>query len=86
MVELDQKVKSMMTTSENRINKQKGKAKICNVCGEEGQMTAIVNHIEAKHLTDLSIPCNACEKTFHTRAALNTHQQRHHSQSKLFNE
>ena len=84
VVELGQKVKSMMTFSENRIDKQKGRARLCKVCGEEGQMTAIRNHIEAKHLTGLSIPCNACNKTFHTRNAMNTHQQKHHSQSNFF--
>ena len=38
--ELDQKVKSMMTLSQNQ-TKSQGKARICNVCGKEGQMTNI---------------------------------------------
>ena len=85
IVELGQKVKSMMTTSENKMNKQqKRAARICKVCGKEGHMTQIMNHIEANHLTNISIPCNACDRTFNTRRALNVHQQRCHSQSKLF--
>ena len=76
LVELDQKVKS---TSENRIDKQRGKAKICKVCGKEGQMTAIMKQIEAKQLTAMSIPCNACDKTFYTRHALSMHNRNCHS-------
>ena len=81
LVELDQKVKSMMTTSENRIGKQNKRERICKVCGKEGHWMTIKNHIEAKHLTDISIPCNACDKILNTRAALVMHQRRHHSQS-----
>ena len=81
LVELDQKVKSMMTTSENRIGKQNKRERICKVCGKEGHWMTIKNHIEAKHLTDISIPCNACDKTLHTRQALVMHQRKYHSQS-----
>ena len=76
LVELDQKVKS---ASENRIDKQRGKSKICKVCGKEGQMTAIMKQIEAKQLTAMSIPCNACDKTFYTRHALSMHNRNCHS-------
>ena len=82
--ELDQNVKSMMTLSQNQ-TKSQGKARICNVCGKEGQMTNIKNHIESNHMTNISIPCNACGKTLSTRSALLMHMQRiHHSQSSLF--
>ena len=84
--ELDQKVKSMMTFSENRIGKQQIKARICNVCGKEGQRIDIMNHIEANHMTDIAIPCNACDKTLPTRHALFQHNQIHHSQSEIFNQ
>ena len=80
LVDFDQKVKSMMTTSENKIGKQQTHAKICTVCGKEGQMTNIMNHIEANHMTNISIPCNVCEKTFQTRAALLQHNRKNHSQ------
>ena len=80
LVELDQKVKSMMTTSENRIGKHQILARKCNVCGKEGEMRGIMNHIEANHLTNISISCNFCEKTLQTRAALLQHNRKNHSQ------
>ena len=82
--ELDQKVKSMMTSSENIINKRK--ARICKVCGKEGQMNNIMYHIEANHITDISIPCNACDKILHTRTALLQHNKTYHSQIEMFNQ
>ena len=74
LVELDQKVKS---TSENRIDKQRGKAKICKVCGKEGQMTAIMKQIEAKHRHVNSMQFH--DKTFYTRHALSMHNRNCHS-------
>ena len=44
--ELDQKVKSMMKFS-NRSGPGKARGRICNVCGKEGDYTAITNHIES---------------------------------------
>ena len=80
LVELDQKVKSMMTTSENRIGKQQKHARICNVCGKEDQMINIMRHIEANHLTNILIPCNACGKPMKSRFTLLQHNRTHHSQ------
>ena len=77
--ELDRKVKSMMAFSENVINK--GRARICKECGKEGQMIAIMGHIEANHMPGLCIPCNHCEKTLSTRMALTKHVRKFHSQS-----
>ena len=77
--ELDTKVKLMMTSSENRIGKEQKKGKICNVCGKEGDRNNIKNHIEANHLTNISIPCNSCDKILHTRSALNQHNRAYHS-------
>ena len=79
--ELDQRVKSMMASGENKIDRKYRKSKICTICGKEGQQTAIVNHIEANHMTNISIPCNVCGKKHSTRAALFQHKQKHHSQS-----
>jgi len=76
VVELDEKVKSMMTKSQNSIpNGSTGmkKADICTVCGKEGLGTNIRNHIEANHLAGVSIPCNFCEKMFRTRKSLVRH-------------
>ena len=75
--ELNQRVISMMTSSRNRIGQHR--ARICNVCGKEGQRINIMNHIEANHMTNISIPCNACDKTLNTRTALDQHQRRCHS-------
>ena len=49
---LDEKVKSLMDVSENLIHSgnQTQRAKICKVCGREGQSMAIRDHIEGHHL------------------------------------
>ena len=77
---LDQQVKSMMTSSENFLTdkKQQRRAKICNICGKEGKQTSIVNHIEAKHLNGVSLPCNDCGLSFTTRNTLAQHKSRAH--------
>ena len=73
--ELDAKVKSMMTKSENIF--QGRKADICTVCGKEGLGRNIIDHIEANHLEGVSIPCNFCEKIFRSRNALRQHAKLH---------
>mgnify|MGYP001314630643 CR=1 FL=1 len=55
---LNQQVKSMMMVSDNADPYGKGKARICKVCGKEGQTINIKHHIEANHMTNISIPCN----------------------------
>ena len=82
--ELDRKVKSMMTFSENVINKNIGRARLCKECGKEGQMITIMGHIEANHMPGLCIPCNHCEKTVSTRDALKQHVRKFHQQSVTF--
>ena len=72
--ELDEKVKSMMEISQNLEPGGKGRAKICKVCGKEGQSMAIRDHIEANHLEGVSLPCNVCEKTFRSRMILRKHK------------
>ena len=71
--ELDEKVKSMMEISPNLIPSGKERAKICKVCGKEGQSMAIRDHIEANHLEGVSLPCNACRKEFRSRMNLRKH-------------
>ena len=61
-----------------QLGKGKDCAKICKVCGKEGQAMAITNHIEANHLDGVSVPCNLCEKILRSRAALRTHISRYH--------
>ena len=72
--ELDEKVKSMMETSQNLIASGERKAKICKVCGKEGHSMAIRDHIEAHHLEGVSLPCSVCEKTFRSRMILRKHK------------
>ena len=80
---LDEKVKSMMEPGENMISYGKGrlgKGRICKVCGKEGQIVAIRDHIEANHLEGIALPCNLCEKIFRSRENLRKHKSRSHKQ------
>ena len=71
--EVDEKVKSMMEKSQNRIREGLIFANICKVCGKEGDITAIKDHIETHHLEGVSLPCNVCGKVFRSRARLRKH-------------
>ena len=75
---LDQQVKSMMMFSENAAPHQNGRARICKVCGKEGSRTIIRNHIEARHIVGISIPCGLCGQGFRSRNALEVHKSRNH--------
>ena len=77
--ELDAKVKSMMASSEYRIGKEQGRARICKVCGKEGERKSIMDHIEANHINDISIPCNSCGKISKSRQGLRHHNRSNHS-------
>ena len=80
--ELDEKVKSMMLVSENPApgSQRQGKARICEVCGKEGGYQAIINHIEANHISGISLPCNICGTIVASRNALAQHKIRLHKQ------
>ena len=81
MEELDAKVKSMMEKGPNTISYGKGrlgKANVCKVCGKEGQVVAIRDHIEVNHLEGICLPCNLCEKTFRSRYTLRMHKSKYH--------
>ena len=83
---LDEKVKSMMEKGQNMIpvgRRANGTLKqattcICKICGKEGRWTSIRNHIEAKHLEGICIPCDFCGNTFSSRKSLNFHKSRFH--------
>ena len=83
---LDEKVKSMMERSQKMIpaGKQlngtpmRATAMLCKVCGKEGRVTDIRDHIEANHLEGVSIPCDFCGKTFSARAYLRVHKTKFH--------
>ena len=78
--ELDQKVKSLMLKSESYApGKSTGRfARICKVCRKEGAMNAVVDHIEANHITGISIPCGICQLVFRTRINLRVHNRKYH--------
>ena len=74
----------MMGRSENMVKHSEGKmikAHVCQVCGKEGTLTQIRNHIEANHLEGVSIPCNVCDQTIRTRNALIKHKSKYHKNS-----
>ena len=83
---LDEKVKSMMEKSQNLIPNGKhpngtpkwATAFICKVCGKEGHVSPIRNHIEANHLEGISIICDHCGKVCSSRNALGLHKGRFH--------
>ena len=84
--ELNEKVKSMMEKSQKFVSHgrkasgipKKEKAFICKVCGKEGLVSVIRNHIEANHLEGISIPCELCAKSLGSRKALEHHKRRNH--------
>ena len=83
---LDDKVNSMMEKSQNMIpdgkrangTPKRTTATICKVCGKEGLVSHIRNHIEANHLEGISIPCDHCGKAHSSRNALSLHKGRFH--------
>ena len=77
---LDEKVKSMMEKGQKMIKAGKGQKRswLCKVCGKEGILCNIRDHIEAQHLEGVIIPCEYCDKTFSTRINLNHHKNRSH--------
>ena len=83
---LDVKVKSMMERSQNMIQcgkqangtPKQATAFICKVCGKEGRVYDIRDHIEANHLEGISIPCDYCDKVFTARRNLRLHKSKFH--------
>ena len=74
--ELDGQIESMMTKGQNSMTygSRSVITSVCTVCGKEGQTRNIKDHIEAKHIEGVAIPCNACDKTFRTRNSLRHHK------------
>ena len=78
LVELEEKVKSMMQKSQNKNGNGRGFAFVCKVCGKEGLSHNIKDHIEANHLEGVVIPCNFCDKTFRCKNSVKKHIKRQH--------
>ena len=77
--DLDNQIKSMMEKSESNVSgKLSGKARICKVCGKEGQMATIQAHIESNHITGVTHDCALCGSTKNNRDALRKHMYTKH--------
>ena len=78
--ELDDQIKSMMSKGETMCSGSQShrRVSVCKVCGKEGQMTNIRNHIEANHIESIVHPCNYCDKTFGLRKNLLDHKSTQH--------
>jgi len=77
--DLNAKIKSMMDISDATVSGGKMRLRVCKVCGKEGMMGAIRNHIEAHHITGVSHTCDICGARAKSRNALGMHKQRNHS-------
>jgi len=69
--DLDDKVNSMMEASEDMDGLRY--KRICKVCGKEGNIDRIIDHIEVHHITGVSHTCNTCGKICRTRTWLRKH-------------
>ena len=76
---LNQRVKSMMMSSDNPDRPPR----ICKVCGIETSWNTMRNHIEANHITGISIPCDLCGKSFKSRNCLSAHKSQQHRKIKI---
>ena len=75
--ELDERVRSLMVKSQNKVASGIKLADLCKVCGKEGEGKNIKDHIEANHLEGIVIPCNLCNKTFRSRNGFRLHKRQH---------
>jgi len=83
--DLDAKIKSMIGFSEHNIGrgaKPNQNAKICKVCGKEGLMYQIREHIESMHISGISHTCIICGSVAKTRHSLRTHNFKFHVKNK----
>ena len=75
--ELGEEVKTMYSLS-----KQEGQNYYtCHVCGKQVpsyNLRTIQNHIEAKHMHGISLPCSFCQKTFGSSNSLRAHISKFH--------
>jgi len=79
--ELDDKINYLMSKGESLMPNGSSmvRATVCTVCGKEGKLSNIRDHIEANHLEGVSIPCNFCEKSFRSRNGMRQHKKLIHT-------
>ena len=81
-LEHEERLKSMMTKSQNLIpngRRQKVFAHSCKVCGKEGNIKNVKDHIELLHMEKVSLSCNFCDKIFSSRSAVKLHNEKRHT-------
>ena len=82
---LDEQIRSLMEVSETilTIGNRTVRAKICKVCGKEGQTANIMTHIESNHITtsNLSHSCDICGKNSRSKNGLRLHKAKEHPSS-----
>ena len=78
--DLDAKIRSMMEHTGKSIfsSVNNPAVMLCKLCGKDGQMANIKNHIEANHITGVSHTCDICGKICKTRNSLNVHKSTDH--------
>ena len=76
--DLDEQIKTMMTTTDVRSADGKGYVATCNICGKESPYRNMPSHIEANHITGVFHPCIICGKTSRSRGALRVHKHAYH--------
>ena len=72
--DLDQQIKTMMTTTDVRSADGKGYVATCNICGKEAPSRNMPSHIEANHITGVSHACDTCGKVSRSRDSLRKHK------------
>ena len=76
--DLNNQIKTMMTTTNVRSADGQGYVASCNICGKQASSRNMGGHIEANHITGVSYPCDLCGKVSRSRDALRMHKNRAH--------
>ena len=83
MQKLDEQINAMMTKTSVKDHHRMA-LYVCNTCGKKSQHANIRDHIEAKHLDGILVPCNFCDKMFKSRNSKATHISVNHKDKKEF--
>ena len=83
MQKLDEQINAMMTKTSVKDHHRMA-LYVCNTCGKKSKHANIRDHIEAKHLDGILVPCNFCDKMFKSRNSKATHISVNHKDKKEF--